>query len=39
VLKQNAASLAGVLLTTEAIVTELPEPKKKAAAPMPEDYE
>ncbi len=36
---QNAASLAGVLLTTEAIVTELPEPKKKAAAPMPEDYE
>jgi chaperonin GroEL len=36
---QNAASLAGVLLTTEAIVTDLPEPKKKAAAPMPEDYE
>jgi chaperonin GroEL len=36
---QNAASLAGILLTTEAIVTELPEPKKKAAAPMPEDYE
>jgi chaperonin GroEL len=36
---QNAASLAGILLTTEAIVTELPEPKKKAAAPMPEDYD
>jgi chaperonin GroEL len=36
---QNAASLAGILLTTEAVVTELPEPKKKAAAPMPEDYE
>ncbi|MBN1569955.1 MAG: chaperonin GroEL [Acidobacteria bacterium] len=36
---QNAASLAGILLTTEAIVTELPEPKKKAAPPMPEDYE
>ena len=36
---QNAGSLAGILLTTEAIVTELPEPKKKAAAPMPEDYE
>jgi chaperonin GroEL len=36
---QNAGSLAGVLLTTEAIVTELPEPKKKAPAPMPEDYE
>jgi chaperonin GroEL len=36
---QNAGSLAGILLTTEAVVTELPEPKKKAAAPMPEDYE
>jgi chaperonin GroEL len=36
---QNAGSLAGILLTTEAIVTEIPEPKKKAAAPMPEDYE
>jgi chaperonin GroEL len=36
---QNAGSLAGVLLTTEVVVTELPEPKKKAAAPMPEDYE
>jgi len=37
---QNASSLAGTLLTTEAIVTELPEPKKKSApAPMPEDYE
>ncbi len=36
---QNASSLAGILLTTEAVVTELPEPKKKAAAPMPEDYE
>jgi chaperonin GroEL len=36
---QNAASLAGILLTTEAIVTELPEPKNKAAAPMPEDYD
>jgi len=27
------------LITTEAVVTELPEPKKKAAPPMPEDYE
>ena len=36
---QNAASLAGILLTTEVLVTDLPEPKKKAAAPMPEDYE
>jgi chaperonin GroEL len=36
---QNAGSLAGILLTTEAMVTDLPEPKKKAAPPMPEDYE
>ena len=37
---QNAASLAGVLLTTEALVIDAPEPKKKAAPPpMPEDYE
>jgi chaperonin GroEL len=36
---QNASSIAGLLLTTEAIVTELPERKKKAAPPMPEDYE
>jgi chaperonin GroEL len=36
---QNAASIAGLLITTEALVTELPEPKKKAAPPMPEDYE
>ena len=30
---QNAASIAGLLLTTEAVVAELPEEKKKAAAP------
>lgn len=36
---QNAGSLAGILLTTEAVITEMPEPKKKAAAPMPEDYD
>jgi chaperonin GroEL len=36
---QNAGSLAGILVTTEAVVTDLPEPKKKAAPPMPEDYE
>jgi chaperonin GroEL len=36
---QNAGSLAGILLTTEALVTDAPEPKKKAAPPMPEDYE
>ncbi|MBI2962144.1 MAG: chaperonin GroEL, partial [Deltaproteobacteria bacterium] len=33
---QNAASVAGLLLTTEAIVTEKPEEKKAAAAPAPE---
>ncbi len=36
---QKAGSLAGILLTTEAVITEMPEPKKKAAAPMPEDYD
>jgi chaperonin GroEL len=30
---QNAASIAGLLLTTEALVSELPEEKKAAAAP------
>jgi chaperonin GroEL len=38
---QNAASIAGLMLTTEAIVAEIPEKKKEA--PMPpgggmEDY-
>jgi chaperonin GroEL len=32
---QNATSIAGLLLTTEAVVSEIPE-KKKAAAPSPE---
>jgi chaperonin GroEL len=31
---QNAASIAGLLLTTEALVTEVPE-KEKAGPPMP----
>ena len=37
---QNAASIAGLLLTTDAAVTELPEPKK-SAGPMPggDDYD
>jgi chaperonin GroEL len=36
---QNAASIAGLMLTTEAVVSELPEKKKAAAAPTPEmDY-
>ncbi len=38
---QNAASIAGLLLTTDAAVTDAPEPKKSAAPPMPggEDYD
>ena len=37
---QNASSIAGLLLTTEAAVSEIPEPKK-AAPPMPggDDYD
>jgi chaperonin GroEL len=37
---QNAASIAGLLLTTDAAVTELPEPKK-SSPPMPggDDYD
>jgi chaperonin GroEL len=36
---QNASSIAGLMLTTELLVTELPEPKKKAAPPPSEDYD
>jgi len=37
---QNAGSVAGLLLTTDVLITELPEPKKKRTPPpMPEDYE
>jgi len=32
---QNAASVASLLLTTEVLITELPEEKPAAAAPMP----
>ncbi|VVM04949.1 60 kDa chaperonin [Methylacidimicrobium cyclopophantes] len=32
---QNAASVASLLLTTEAMVTEIPEKEKKAAPPTP----
>jgi chaperonin GroEL len=37
---QNAASIAGLLLTTDAAVTDAPEPKK-ASPPMPggDDYD
>jgi chaperonin GroEL len=33
---QNAASIAGLLLTTEAMVAEKPEEKKESTPPMPE---
>lgn len=36
---QNAASISGLLLTTEAAVTELPEPKKKAPMHGGDDYD
>ena len=35
---QNAASIAALMLTTEALITELPDKKDKAAAP-PGGYE
>jgi chaperonin GroEL len=36
---QNSSSIAGLLLTTEALIAELPEKKKAAAAPGPGGYE
>ena len=35
---QNAASIAGLLLTTEALVSEIPEEEKKTTPPSPEMY-
>jgi chaperonin GroEL len=35
---QNAASIAGLLLTTEALITDIPEKNKGAAAPQMPDY-
>ena len=35
---QNAASVAGTLLTTESIVVDIPEPPAPAAAPNPDMY-
>jgi len=36
---QNAASIAALMLTTEAVVAEIPEKKKEAPAPSGmEDY-
>ena len=32
---QNAASVASLLLTTEALITDIPEEKPAAAPPMP----
>jgi chaperonin GroEL len=32
---QNAASIASLLLTTEALITDIPEEEKKSAPPMP----
>jgi chaperonin GroEL len=32
---QNASSIAGLMLTTEGLITELPEEDKKSAYPMP----
>jgi chaperonin GroEL len=33
---QNAASIAAMVLTTEAIVTEVPEKRGEGSPPMPE---
>jgi chaperonin GroEL len=33
---ENAASIAGLVLTTESLVTDIPEPPQPAAAPPPE---
>jgi chaperonin GroEL len=33
---ENASSIAGMILTTEALITEVPEKDKAPAAPMPE---
>jgi chaperonin GroEL len=35
---ENAASIAGILLTTESLVTDIPEPPSHAPAPPPMDY-
>jgi len=35
---QNAASIAGMLLTTEVLVVEKPEEKKESTPSMPPEY-
>jgi len=37
--RQKGSLKKGIFLTTEVVIADLPEPKKKVAAPMPEDYE
>jgi chaperonin GroEL len=34
----NAASIAAMILTTEALITDAPEEQKQPAAPMPPEY-
>jgi chaperonin GroEL len=36
---QNAASIASLVLTTEALVTDLPEKEKRSGPPMPPDMD
>jgi len=33
---ENAASIAAMILTTEALITDIPEEEKPAAPPMPQ---
>jgi chaperonin GroEL len=36
---ENAVSVAGMILSTDALITEVPEPKKDGVTPSPEmDY-
>jgi len=35
---ENATSIAAMILTTEALITDIPEKEKPAAPPMPEEY-
>jgi chaperonin GroEL len=35
---ENAASIAAMVLTTETLVTDIPEPPSAAPAPPPMDY-
>ena len=35
---QNAASIAAMLLTTEALISDIPEKKREAPAPAMPDY-